>query len=160
MLCDDEKVEVVEIIDIQNPAKLFSPGDEKAYGVVAKQKFSKGDPVCCYGGTIEQYGPSETFNVYVFDIDAPREYKGPRLFINGEKSIDGKINDLYTPPGLPQRQANLVPVMYWDTPTQTPQIVFHAKKTILVGEELLYCYGKDYWKVMWLHLLRKLAYLP
>ena len=68
-------------------------------------------------------------------------------------SIGGKINDPWSPPGLPKRKANLHAMHHWDSETNTPQIVLVATGTIKEGDELLCNYGKEYWKTMWLHLI-------
>jgi hypothetical protein len=44
-----ERVEVVEIIDINNPAYLYCLPDEKPYSIIAKRDFKKDDAVLCYG---------------------------------------------------------------------------------------------------------------
>jgi len=152
----DDEIDIVEIIDPRNPAKLFAT-EKKAYGVVARKRFEKGDAVVCYGGIIAQHGPHEERNSFIYDVNMPdeyEEYKGPSLYIDGTRSIGGKINDCWSPPGLPQREPNLLPVDYWDSSTNTPQIVFHALREIKDGEELLYKYGTEYWQVMFSQLMQ------
>jgi len=134
------------------------PG-QKSLGVVAVQVFETGEPVVCYGGYIRDddatLADDET---YLFDLEMEHYgYKGNTLFIDGTRSIAGKINDPWTPPGLAKRQANLQPVLLFDAVSQTPQIVLFATRRIEKDEELLYKYGIQYWKVMWKRLVSEHA---
>jgi len=147
-------VEIVEITDPMNPVNLFALPGQPALGLRAKRSFCKNSPVIGYGGTIQQLDENATKNAYFFDVDMPAEYNGPTLFIDGSKSIGGLINDPWSPPGFPKREANMISIEHWDTKTKTPQIVLYALKDIKTGDELLYHYGRDYWKVAWIALMR------
>ncbi|KAG7366131.1 hypothetical protein IV203_028801 [Nitzschia inconspicua] len=63
-------VEVREILDIRNPAKLFgAPPGEKAHGVFAKRDFEEGDPVLCYAGYLVDHDKTSLVdNAYVFAV--------------------------------------------------------------------------------------------
>ena len=152
-----DAVEVVEITDPTNPAKLFAIPGERSFGVRAKCSFRKNSPIIAYGGTIEQLNEGATRGHYFFDVGMPETYKGPTLFIDGTNSVGGRINDPWSPAGFPQRRPNIVAIEHWDIKSNTPQIVFYAKRNIKAGEELLYHYGPDYWKVMWIALMREHA---
>jgi len=131
---NDGTIEIVEINDPKNPAKLFSIPGDKVYGVRTKQAFRQGQPVCAYGGLIEQHGANEEWSSYKYDVqvsDREGDYEGARVFINGENSIGGKINDPWAPPGLPQRRINIHPDEHWDSRTCTPQIVFTLRETLV-----------------------------
>lgn len=150
--------EVVEITDISNPAKLFALPGTPALGLRARQKIAKFTPVLAYGGMIQQLCDEVTSRAgYVFDVEMPPEYEGPRIIIDGEKSIGGVVNDPWTPWGFPKRKANLESIEHWDASTNTPQIVLYATRDIEAGEELLYHYGEEYWKVTWKALIREHA---
>ena len=150
-------VEVVEITDPTNPAKLFAIPGEPAFGVRAKRSFRKNSPIIAYGGTIEQLNEDATRGHYFFDVAMPSSYEGPTLFVDGKNSIGGRINDPWSPAGFPQREANMAAIEHWDVKSNNPQIVFYARRNIKAGEELLYHYGTDYWKVMWITLMREHA---
>lgn len=154
----DANVEVVEILDMNNPAKLFELPGREALGLRAKQAIRKGTPILAYGGIIEQNGDGETSNEgYVMDCTMPEEYKGPGIYIDGRRSLGGMINDPWTPSGYPKRESNMIPIEHWDEETKTPQIVLYSTRNIKKGDELLYSYGENYWKVTWLTLMREHA---
>ena len=147
-------VEVVEITDPRNPAKLFALPGQPARGLRTKKNFRKNSPVMAYGGIIEQLDENSSRNAFFFGVGLPEEYDGPSLFIDGSRSIGGLVNDPWSPPGFPKREANVVAIEHWDIETNTPQIAFYALKNIRRGEELLYHYGREYWKVAWISLMR------
>lgn len=153
----EANVEVVEITDHSNPAKLFELPDRPALGLRAKRNIRKNTPVLAYGGVIEQLDDGASRDGYVFDVSMPEEYEGPSISIDGKRSIGGMINDPWTPRGYPKREANLISIEHWDEETNTPQIVLYATRGIRQGEELLYHYGEEYWKVTWLTLMREHA---
>lgn len=154
----EEEVEVVEITDLQNPARLFSIPGETVHGVIAKRDFMEGSPLLCYGGVLkEPHVNDSATGAYAFDIDLPDEYNGPELVLDGNAndcvSLGGRINDSWSPAGLPGRNANVKAVTHWDSATDMPQVVFYAMRCIKKGEEILYHYGENYWKVMWKNLI-------
>ena len=152
----DANVEVVELLDMCN--QLFELPGREALGLRAKQAIRKGTPILAYGGIIEQNGDGETSNEgYVMDCTMPEEYKGPGIYIDGRQSIGGMINDPWTPSGYPKRESNMISIEHWDGETGTPQIVLYSTRSIKKGEELLYSYGENYWKVTWLTLMREHA---
>ena len=48
------------------------------------------------------------------EVTLPEEYAGPPLVIDGAGSVAGKINDFWSPPGLPQRRSNIKAIQHWD----------------------------------------------
>lgn len=154
-------VEVVELLDPSHPVKLFEVPGRPALGLRAKQAIRKGIPILAYGGIIEQNGDGTTTSNegYVMDCAMPKEYKGPGIYIDGGlgPSLGGMINDPWTPSGYPKRESNLISIEHWDEETKTPQVVFYSTRNIKKGDELLYSYGENYWKVTWLILMREHA---
>ena len=68
MLNEDinDRVEVREILDIRNPAKLFALPGTKAYGVFAKRDFEMDEPVLLYGGYLmDNDDEFEVFDAYL-----------------------------------------------------------------------------------------------
>jgi hypothetical protein len=89
------RVEVVEIVDVENPVLLFGLPGERPRGVVAKKTFNKGDAILCYGGrVIDDLDTVNVYDQYIFDCDLEDlGYTGPQLFIDGANSVAGAIND-------------------------------------------------------------------
>ncbi len=130
----EANIEVVEIIDPANPAKLFELPNRPALGLRAKRNIRKNSPVITYGGNIEQLDEGASRDGYAFDLTMPEEYDGPRLHIDGRRGIGGMINDPWTPSGYEKREANLATIEHWDEETNTPQIVMYATRQIKRGE--------------------------
>jgi len=66
-----DRVEVVEIVDINNPACLFNvPGGGAPLGVIAKRDFLKDEPIMCYGGhLVDDEDLIDDFESYIFNAD-------------------------------------------------------------------------------------------
>ena len=72
------------------------------------------------------------------------------LFIDGTRSIGGKINDAATiGEGIAKRRPNLMVLNMFDPWTKNPMLVLYATQPIRKGDELLYSYGVAYWRTMW-----------
>lgn len=153
------RVEVVEIVDNRNPALLLSIPGQKAYGVIAKRNFKADEAVIVYGGLLIDDDSSIELqhDSYLFETDTKdllgRNFK-KHLSIWGRESVGGKINDSVSlGKGTNNRDANLGAVSHFDGKSKNPQIVLYALRDILEGEELLYDYGINYWKIMWKNLM-------
>jgi len=146
-----QNVKVVKITDPKHPACLFSLPTHDTYGVVANKQFKRGDAVLFYGGEIRDYEEQDMqFDSFLFDLDLSAfGYDGPQLFIHGNQSIGGRINDPRSIGDTMTLKANIEAFVDWHNPSRTPQIVFAALRTIKEGDELFYDYGNSYWKVMW-----------
>jgi SET domain len=160
--CIFDYVEVREILDIRNPAKLFAIPGEKVYGVFANQDFNAGDPVMCYAGYLMDNDVSEVENGYLFEVKSEYYLEGndgfvPDMFINGKESVAGLINDALSLGCTARRNANLTTEDSFDPDTNNPMILLVAKTKISKGEELLYSYGDIYWRVMLKVLMQKHA---
>jgi hypothetical protein len=158
-------VEVGEILDIENPAKLYGalPG-EMAHGVFAKRDFEIGDPVMCYAGYLmDNEDISLHDNAYVFEVNIDAHWKKedfdgdnlPDLFIDGKQSIAGLINDPVSLGSATPRHANLESQDTLDPETNYPMILLVATRKICKGDELLYSYNEKYWKYLWKGLMRR-----
>lgn len=143
-----DRVEVRELLDYRNPAKLFTLPGQKAYGVFAKRDFDVDEPVLCYGGYLmNKDNTLDELDAYVFEVD--QEFMGIDLLINGEYALAGKINDPIALGGTSKRQANLTSFAMYDHESRNPLVVFYASRPIREGDELLYSYGAAYWREMW-----------
>lgn len=151
-------VEVGEIVDMRNPAKLFGalPG-EKAHGVFAMRDFDVGDPIMCYAGYLTDHNKdaeSLVENAYVFQIKTEtfldkKQFTDelfPDLVIDGKKSIAGLINDPVSLGLELGREANLKTVDGFNDINKNPMILLEATKKICKGDELLYSYKQNFWK--------------
>jgi hypothetical protein len=155
-----DRVEVREILDYRNPAKLFALPNQKVHGVFAKKTFKIDDPVLCYSGYLmDTEAEFDPFNAYLFDVDSAAYFDGdtggevPDLFIDGKDSIAGKINDSISIGGSLKRAPNLTSFCLFDSETNNPIIVLYATREIKEGDELLYNYGAAYWRSIWKGLM-------
>jgi hypothetical protein len=149
-------VQVREILDTRNPAKLFAIPGHKVHGVFANRDFDEGDPVMCYAGYLMDNDLSKVDNAYMFDIQSDLYCKElPEMIISGEESIAGLINDAVSLGGTEIRNYNLVPVDTFDPETKNPMILLRATRKIYKGEELLYSYGEKFWKYIWKDLMQE-----
>jgi hypothetical protein len=149
-------VQVREILDTRNPAKLFAIPGQKVHGVFANRDFDEGDPVMCYAGYLMDNDLSKVDNAYMFDIQSDLYYKElPEMIISGEESIAGLINDAVSLGGTEIRNYNLVPVDTFDPETKNPMILLRATRKIHKDEELLYSYGEKFWKYIWKDLIQE-----
>lgn len=143
-----DRVEVREIIDYRNPAKLFTLPGQQAFGVFAKRNFAVDEPVLCYGGYLMNKDSTlDELDAYVFEVD--HLFMEHDLLINGEFAVAGKINDPIALGGTSKRRANLTSFAMYDHELRNPLVVFYASRPIRAGEELLYSYGAAYWREMW-----------
>jgi hypothetical protein len=149
-------VQVREILDTRNPAKLFSIPGQKVHGVFANRDFDEKDPVMCYAGYLMDNNLSKVDNAYMFDIQSDLYCEElPEMIISGECSIAGLINDAVSLGGTEIRNYNLVPEDTFDPETKNPMILLRATRKINKGEELLYSYGEKFWKYIWKDLMQE-----
>jgi hypothetical protein len=142
-----DRVEVREILDCQNPVKLFALPGEKVYGIFAKRDFEETDWVLFYGGILLDYEADTVEDKDSYLLEATMEdYPDMKLVVNGNRSVAGKINDPIGR-GTLYREANVGTLMEFDNEAKNPLIIVHAEKKICQGEEILLEYGEEYWHI-------------
>jgi uncharacterized protein len=111
--------------------------DKKGYGVITKEKLPKGMIVTHYAGIIRKdVGNWGKNNRYVFGFTGTKKLEN--WVIDAQKSCNlaSFMNHSYKP--------NVEAFEYYSE--DGPSVVFKTIKEISENEELVYDYGKDYWK--------------
>ena len=151
----DLPCEIFEILDPSNPVKRAAENPfDCVYGVRATRSIKRNSAVCEYTGkimTTEEY-QIECSSVLWIDKQPSRLYAfdvlNQKLVVDASPAIGdygpgGRINDAPGPNDDKTRHAN---VIYVECIIQhRVRILVIAKRDIAVGEEILACYGSDYW---------------
>ena len=153
---------VARAVDPLNPVTLFTPLGEDAFSACAALDLPAGAPVAAYTGELvrddDEDTPASNTYLYELDMDEMRErgYEGAhggqgdhslRVDASRRGGYARFINDTWTPPGLPPREANVHVELTYDEEAKLPMLIFYADRDLVKGEEVIVDYGPDYWKV-------------
>ncbi|NGX58230.1 MAG: hypothetical protein K940chlam3_01135 [Chlamydiae bacterium] len=133
-------IESLQTNGIPSYVQIAYVDNQVNYGVFAEKEMQKGEFIGFYTGKLGM-GEYDTESMYLFEL-----LDDHKIYVDACDSGNFTRYINHTSP----ENCNVDAILFLtkSEPFTIPVIILYASKTIQKGEQLLYDYGKEYWKAM------------